>query len=98
MDSMFHDSIIQISGEGLQAQLVFLVAAVIFIAAGLNAVVLSWLRSRDRLLLWLGVLSLLYGTRLSCWNRLVMAAFDIDTRRSQNIEWVLTCVILIPGT
>lgn len=89
---------IQIGRQGLQLELWYLVASVVFISAGVNAMVLSWLRSRDRLLLWLGVLSLLYGLRIPTGNRIVLAAFGASPSVGRDVEWIITCVILIPAT
>src|SRR5260370_41773660 len=57
----------------------YLVVAAICLAAGLGALVLSLLRSRDRLLLWVGVFAPLYSLRLFWENDLIRIAFSVPS-------------------
>jgi len=72
----------------------YLVAASICIAAGLTAIGLSLLRSRDRLLLLIGIFATLYGLRLFWDNDLVRIAFNVPSLRVP-ID-VITYLIPIP--
>src|SRR3981189_1149991 len=71
--------------DQLQSALVwwlpYLAIAAICLAAGLGALALSLLRSRDRLLLWVGVFATLYSLRLFCENDLVRDAFGVPSLR-----------------
>jgi sigma-B regulation protein RsbU (phosphoserine phosphatase) len=67
--------------------------AAIVLAVGLAAVLLYRLRSRDPLLLWLGILSLLYGLRLFAANGLIRFALglNVDTQR-QMVDIITFCI------
>ena len=84
--------------DQLRAELVFwqpyLIAASICLAAGLTALGLSLLRSRDRLLLWIGIFATLYGLRLFSENDLVRIAFNVPSLRAPSA--VITYLIPIP--
>ncbi len=72
----------------------YLVVASICVAAGLTALGLSLLRSRDRLLLWIGIFTMLYGLRLFWENDLVRIAFGVPSLRMPIA--VITYLIPIP--
>ncbi len=55
----------------------YLIIASICLAAGLAALTLSLLRSRDKLLLWIGIFATLYGLRLFCENDLLRIALGV---------------------
>ncbi len=80
----------------LRANLPFFGIACVTLLAGLSALLFARLRSRDRLLLWVGVFSVLYATRLFIQNELVRDAFNAPGRGY--LPWVLciTYVINIP--
>ena len=71
--------------DQLQSALVlwlpYLAIAAICLAAGLGALALSLLRSRDRLLLWAGVFATLYSIRLFWENNLVRDAAGVPSLR-----------------
>src|ERR1022692_2084203 len=68
--------------SALALGLPYLIAASICLAAGLTAVGLSLLRSRDRLLIWIGIFATLYGLRLFWENDLVRIAFNMPSLRA----------------
>ena len=72
----------------------YLVAASISLAAGIAALGLTFIRSRDRLLLWIGVVASLYGLRLFWVNNLVRIALGVRDILAP-IE-VITYLIAIP--
>jgi sigma-B regulation protein RsbU (phosphoserine phosphatase) len=80
----------------LRANLPFFGIACVTLLAGVSALLLARLRSRDRLLLWVGVFSILYATRLFIQNELVRAAFNVPGQ--EYVPWALciTYVINIP--
>lgn len=84
--------------DQLRSALVFwlpyLIAGSICLAAGITALVLSLLRSRDRLLLWIGIFATLYGLRLFLDNDLVRIAFNMPSLRAPIA--VITYLIPIP--
>ncbi len=73
----------------------FGIASVVFIA-GIASLALAGLRSRDRLLLWLGILSILYASRLFLKNGLVHVAIGGPHRDVLLCSLCLTYVISIP--
>ena len=80
--------------SSLRFWLPYVAIAAICLAAGMASLILSVLRGRDRLLLWVGVQSVLYGGRLAWENDLVRHAFGmIDVRWP--IE-AITFVIVLP--
>ncbi len=72
----------------------YLIAASICLAAGLTTLGLSLLRSRDRLLLWIGIFATLYGLRLFWENDLVRIAVSAPSARAPIA--VITYLIPIP--
>jgi len=67
--------------SALALWLPYLATAAICLAAGLGALALSLLRSRDRLLLWVGVFATLYSLRLFWENDLIRHAFGMPSLR-----------------
>jgi sigma-B regulation protein RsbU (phosphoserine phosphatase) len=57
----------------------YVAIAAICLAAGLGALALSLLRSRDRLMLWVGVIATLYGLRLFWENNLIRTALGVPS-------------------
>ena len=80
----------------MRVNLPFFGIACITLLVGVSALVLARLRSRDRLLLWVGVFSLLYGLRLLVQNELVRDAFNAPGQ--EFLPWALciTYIINIP--
>jgi hypothetical protein len=80
----------------MRVNLPFFGIACITLLIGVSALVLARLRSRDRLLLWVGVFSLLYGLRLLVQNELVRDAFNAPGQ--EFLPWALciTYIINIP--
>src|ERR1044071_4061005 len=72
----------------------YLIVASICLAAGLTALGLSLLRSRDRILLWIGIFATLYGLRLLWENDLIRIAFGMPSLRAPVA--VITYLIPIP--
>jgi sigma-B regulation protein RsbU (phosphoserine phosphatase) len=66
------------------------------LTAGISSLLLAALRSRDRLLLWLGVFSTLYAIRLFAVNGLVHAATGWGDEHFLRWSFCLTYVIAIP--
>ena len=80
----------------LRASLPFFAIACITVVAGIAALLLWRLRTRDRLLLWVGLFSLLYGTRLLIQNELVRDAFGAPGIGYRRWEFAITYAINIP--
>jgi phosphoserine phosphatase RsbU/P len=80
----------------MRVNLPFFGIACITLLVGVSALVLARLRSRDRLLLWVGVFSLRYGLRLLVQNELVRDAFNAPGQ--EFLPWALciTYIINIP--
>jgi phosphoserine phosphatase RsbU/P len=81
--------------SALRSNLPFIGVASIVLAAGVAALVLSRLRSRDRLLFWLGIFASVYGVRLFVQNELVQAASKLDSGVFTTAALILTYVIPI---
>jgi phosphoserine phosphatase RsbU/P len=78
----------------LRSNLPFFAVGCVILVAGVWALLLARLRSRDTLLLWLGIFSVLYAGRLLIRNELVRAAF-----RAPGLEylpWALCITYVIP--
>jgi sigma-B regulation protein RsbU (phosphoserine phosphatase) len=86
----------QLVNAALRTNLPFFGIACITLVAGISSLLLARLRSRDRLLLWVGIFSVLYATRLFVENELVRDAANVPGRTF--IPWALciTYVINIP--
>lgn len=80
----------------LRSNLPFIGVASIVLTAGAAALVLSRLRSRDRLLFWLGIFASTYGVRLFLQNELIRAASALDARVFTTAVLVLTYIVPIP--
>jgi phosphoserine phosphatase RsbU/P len=87
---------IEIVRTALRTHLPYVAVAAVVFAAGIASTVLSRLRSRDRLLLWLGVFASLYGLRLFVQNDLIRTAIGADRTIFWFTELCLTYVIPIP--
>ncbi|MBV8896057.1 MAG: hypothetical protein JO051_06085, partial [Acidobacteriaceae bacterium] len=80
----------------LRAHLPYLAIACVVFVAGIASLSLAWLRSRDRLLLWVGVLSVLYATRLFLANDLFQRAIGIHGHYPFAPMVCLTYLMTIP--
>ncbi len=78
----------------LRANLPFFGIACVALIVGLASLLLAIFRSRDRLLLWVGCLSVLYAVRLIVDNDLVQGALQIHGHELS--PWVLLLTYLIP--
>ena len=81
---------------GLRMGLPFVAVASIVLIIGIIAIILSRLRSRDRLLVWLGVLAVAYAARLLFDNDLIRLAFGGSQDTFRMARSVLTYLIAIP--
>ncbi len=86
----------QIVTEALRANLPFFAIACITLIAGIFALLLWRSRSRDLLLLWVGLFSILYATRLFIQNELVRDAFRVSGPGYLLWALCITFVINIP--
>ncbi len=86
----------EVVNAALRENLPFFGIACITLVAGISALLLWRLRSRDRLLLWVGVFSMLYAARLFIQNELVRDVFNAPGQ--EYLLWVLciTYTINIP--
>jgi len=89
-------TIVSLTLHSLRADLPFLALAAVFAVAGIATIVLWWLRSREPLLLWLGILTILYGTRLAFGNRLLQLDLGLGDRVVTLVRALITSCILIP--
>jgi phosphoserine phosphatase RsbU/P len=66
--------------------------------AGLIAAGLFLLRSRtrERTLIYFGIVSILYGVRLLIHQSIVRALWDLPRSRWDLLGWLITCTILLP--
>ena len=64
--------------------------------AGACSLLLVRLRSRDRLLLWVGILSMLYAARLFLQNELVRQAFNVAGAGYVSVALGMTYLINVP--
>jgi sigma-B regulation protein RsbU (phosphoserine phosphatase) len=80
--------------SALALWLPYIAVAAICFAAGLGSLALALLRSRERLLLWVGVFATLYSVRLFCENDLIRNAFGVRSLREPIA--LLTYFIPIP--
>ncbi|MBV9761562.1 MAG: PP2C family protein-serine/threonine phosphatase [Acidobacteriaceae bacterium] len=80
----------------LRANLPFFAIACVVLIAGAASLLLSRLRSRDRLLFWLGIFSLLYGLRLLLLNELVRASLGLSFNDVAPWVFGITYVISLP--
>ncbi|HZU28806.1 MAG TPA: PP2C family protein-serine/threonine phosphatase, partial [Bryobacteraceae bacterium] len=82
--------------HALRSSLPFIAVATIALVAGLAAILLSRLRSRDRLLLWLGICATLYGLRLLLQNDLIVRAITPALNARPFDVYILLFTYLIP--
>jgi len=82
--------------EVLRTQLPFFGIACVVLVAGISSLLLARLRSRDRLLLWVGTFSVLYAARLFLQNDLVHGATNIPGQSFRRAALCLTYLIPIP--
>lgn len=87
-----HDVVI----SALRTNLPFFGIACVILLAGVSAFFLARLRSRDRLLLWVGAFSVLYAARLFLENELIRAAFNAHGQGYAPWTHCITYVINIP--
>ncbi|HEX4811056.1 MAG TPA: PP2C family protein-serine/threonine phosphatase [Bryobacteraceae bacterium] len=87
---------VQVVRTALRSNLPFFGIATIVLTAGISSLLLATLRSRDRLLLWLGIFSILYGSRLFIQNDLIHVAFGADDVWFSRWALCFTYVIPIP--
>jgi len=82
--------------QAIRSELPFVALATLVLAVGVAAVILWRLRSRDPLLLWLGILSTLYGLRLLAANELIHVATGLHASTLRQAVEVITYCIGIP--
>ena len=82
--------------SALRIGLPFFAVGAIVLAAGLASIVLSRLRSRDKLLRWLGIFAVLYAVRLFVQNELLQTAIGANRQVFGVTALVLTYIIPIP--
>jgi sigma-B regulation protein RsbU (phosphoserine phosphatase) len=80
----------------LRLNLPYFAVASIIAVAGIASLLLARLRSRDRLLLWVGIFSLLYAARLFVENDLVRTAFHVPETEYLPYSSLITYAINIP--
>lgn len=80
--------------SSLASWLPYVITASICLATGLASLGMWLLRSRDRLLLWIGIFATLYGLRLFCENDLLRIALGVKSLRVPIA--VITYLIPIP--
>ncbi len=78
--------------HALRAELPFVAMATLVLAVALAALMLWRLRSRDPLLLWLGLLCSLYGLRLLAANELIRAATGFYEGSQRAVEVITYCI------
>jgi sigma-B regulation protein RsbU (phosphoserine phosphatase) len=86
----------QVFNATLRVNLPFFGIACVALLAGISALLLWRLRSRDHLLLWVGVFSSLYGIRLLIENELVRDAFNAPGGEYRPWAIFITYLINIP--
>jgi phosphoserine phosphatase RsbU/P len=80
----------------LGINLLYIAIGAVILVAGLSSFILWWLRSRERLLLWLGTFSVLFALWLLIYNIVFPIATGLSNASTQFIHDVITYVILIP--
>jgi phosphoserine phosphatase RsbU/P len=80
----------------LRSKLPFFGIASVVLVAGISSLVLAALRSGERLLLWVGIFSVLYASRLFIENGLVHTAVGLDDHHVLLLTLCLTYLIGIP--
>jgi phosphoserine phosphatase RsbU/P len=82
----------------LRWEFVSIAIAVALVLAGLAGLCLFLLRrqTRERTLVYFGVLSMLYGIRLLVHQSIFQALFETLSRPWALLDWLITCTILLP--
>jgi phosphoserine phosphatase RsbU/P len=80
----------------MRVHLIYFALACIIAMSGVCVLTLATLRSRDRLLLWVGVFSVLYAIRLLAQNELVREAFHVPSSVYIPLALSITYAINIP--
>ncbi|HZQ53948.1 MAG TPA: SpoIIE family protein phosphatase [Bryobacteraceae bacterium] len=86
----------EVVNSALRLNLPYFGLASIIAVAGACSLFLARLRSRDRLLLWTGLFSILYAVRLFAENELVRDAFNAPATEYRPFVLCITYVINIP--
>jgi sigma-B regulation protein RsbU (phosphoserine phosphatase) len=86
----------QVVVTALRLQLPYFAAACIIAVGAVCSLVLARLKSRDRLLLWVGIFSMLYAARLFVQNELVRAAFNSPGTDYLPFALAMTYAINVP--
>ena len=86
----------QVVNSALRVNLPYFAVACAIAMAGACSLLLTRLRSRDRLLLWVGVFSILYAARLFIQNELVRSAFNAPGAEYVPLALSVTYAINIP--
>jgi hypothetical protein len=82
--------------DGVRISLLFFGVASVALIAGFSSLLLAIRRSRDRLMLWVGVFSTLYAIRLFSQNGLLRAAIGGTAGQFQLYSACLTYLIPVP--
>ena len=86
----------QVVYSALRVNLPYFAVACTIAICGVCTLLLARLRSRDRLLLWVGIFSMLYAARLFVQNELVRGAFNTPGREYVPLALCVTYAINIP--
>lgn len=86
----------EVVNAALRINLPYLAVACAIALGGTCSLLLATLRSRDRLLLWLGMFSVLYAGRLLVQNELVREAFNAPGRECFLFALCITYAINVP--
>ena len=86
----------EVVASALRLNLPYFAVACVIAIGGACSLCLATLRSRDRLLLWVGAFSILYAARLFAQNELVRAAFSAPGTAYVAVALSITYVINIP--
>ena len=82
----------------LRAEMLKVAVAIVLLITGLSATALFYFRrkTRDLVLVYFGLFSLLYGLRLLSLQGVVEALFEATPRFWTLINWFITCTINVP--
>ena len=86
----------EVVNSALRLNLPYFALACAIAIAGASSLWLATLRSRERLLLWVGIFSVLYAARLFAQNELVRDAFNAPRAEYVPIALSITYAINIP--
>ena len=86
----------QVVYSALRVNLPYFAVACTIAISGVCTLLLARLRSRDRLLLWVGIFSMLYAARLFVQNELVRGAFNTPGTEYVPLALCVTYAINIP--